>query len=71
MKSSAERITELETQLAHLQRQYDVLNQVLIDQAGDLAALRKRLSSQERMLEELKRGAEPMGDPLDEKPPHY
>lgn len=58
-------------QLTHLQRQYDVLNQVLIDQSNEMTSLRKRLNKQEQMLDEVKRGSESMGDPLDEKPPHY
>lgn len=71
MKSETERITDLETQLAHLQRQYDVLNEVVTQQANQLDSVVKRIAKWESTVERIKNATDPIGDPLDEKPPHY
>ncbi len=71
MKTPEARITELETQLAHLQRQYDLLNEVVTEQAVWRDQTQKRIKQWEETIEQLKPQRESMGDPLDEKPPHY
>lgn len=71
MKSDAERITDLEIQLAHLQRQYDVLNEVVTDQALQMDRVVKRIAKWEDAVQRLKNSGGSTTDPLDEKPPHY
>jgi len=71
MKSEQQRITELEVSLAHLQRQYDVLNDVVTDLNGQLDRTTKRIEKWERGLDQLKSAVEQPTDPMDEKPPHY
>lgn len=71
MKNDTERITHLEIQLAHLQRQYDVLNEVVTQQAALLDRVNQRISKWEQTVDRIKHLSEPAGDPLDEKPPHY
>lgn len=61
----------LEIQLAHLQRQYDVLNDVVTEIAMQLDKANKRMSKWEQTVDRLKNSSEPASDPLDEKPPHY
>lgn len=41
MSESAERLERIESHLSHLERQYEELNQVVIEQAKVLAQLRK------------------------------
>ncbi|KAA5545228.1 SlyX family protein [Roseiconus nitratireducens] len=71
MKTDSEKIVDLQVQLAHLQRQYEVLNDVVTDQAGRLDRLRKQVQQWERVVESLKNDDQAPGDPLEEKPPHY
>ncbi|WP_372895994.1 SlyX family protein [Stieleria sp.] len=71
MKNEIERITHLEIQLAHLQRQYDVLNDVVTEQAMLLDRVNKRIAKWEQTVDRLKNASEPTSDPQDEKPPHY
>ncbi len=62
--SDSERITELEIKVTHQERLLETLNQVIIDQAKAVAAL-KRTVEQFEANNQL-----PVG-PGDEKPPHY
>lgn len=71
MKSDQQRITELEMDLTHLQRQYELLNEVVTDQAARLDRALKRIEKWEEGLDRLKNSMDGPGDPLDEKPPHY
>lgn len=71
MKSETERVTTLEIQLAHLQRQYDVLNDVVTEIAMQLDKANKRIFKWEQTVDRLKNSSESAADPLDEKPPHY
>ena len=71
MKNESERITDLEIGLAHLQRQFDVLNTVVTEQAMQLDRATKRITKWEQTVERMKNSSEPAADPLDEKPPHY
>ena len=71
MKSESERLTELEIQLAHLQRQYEVLNEVVTRQADQLDQAKKQIAKWEESVDRIKNAVEPTVDPLDEKPPHY
>jgi SlyX protein len=71
MNSESERMTQLEIGLAHLQRQYDVLNQVVTEQALQLDRVNQRIAKWEQTVDSLKNGSDQETDPLDEKPPHY
>jgi SlyX protein len=70
-KDPQTRITELEIQLAHLQRLFEQLNDVVTQQAGrvdKIAAAQKKL---EEKINQTRVGESESVDPLDEKPPHY
>jgi len=67
-KELAERIDKLESHLAHLEHQYDQLNQVVLEQSRQLvkmSALQQRLSQsvEAAELERIKSTSS--------KPPHY
>ena len=71
MKNDTDRIIQLEIQLAHLQRQYDVLNVVVTEQSMQLDRATKQIAKWEQTVDRIKNATESLGDPLDEKPPHY
>ncbi|TWU23089.1 hypothetical protein Pla52o_26230 [Novipirellula galeiformis] len=66
-----QRLIELEIQLAHVQRAYDHLNEVVTEQAMRQDRMHAALKSMKEKMSELKAGKESTQDPLDEKPPHY
>ncbi len=65
------RETELEITLAHLQRLFDQLNEVVTSQALELDQMQRRVTRLETQIKELKLKSTSAEDPLDEKPPHY
>lgn len=66
------RITELEIQLAHVQRMYEQLDEVVTTEAMRADRMQRKLDQLDQRYKELKsKSPEPDGDPLDEKPPHY
>ena len=71
MKNETERITHLEIQLAHLQRQFYVLNDVVTEQAMLLDRVNQRVAKWEQTVDRIKNATEPTTHPQDEKPPHY
>ena len=68
MSDSSQRLEKIESHLAHLERQYEELNQVVIDQARLIARLQKetgKISDTVGTMElERVRATNP-------KPPHY
>ena len=67
-KELRERIDRLESHLAHLERQYDELNQVIIDQSRQL----KRIQGQTQRIAETVENAEmDRIKSTNPKPPHY
>ena len=71
-KDHQERMTELEIQLAHVQRLYEQLNEVVTEQARRIDLLERRCHQLQTQYKELKERQPESGlDPLDEKPPHY
>ena len=66
-----ERVFALETALAHHQREYDQLNEVVIEQAESLELLHRRLQKLEATLEDVRERLPDERDPMDERPPHY
>lgn len=71
MKNESERLIELESQLAHLQHQYDALNEVITEQASRLQSMHKRVEKWEQQVDRLKNASDSASDPLEERPPHY
>ena len=70
-KDPEERITELEIQLAHVQRLYEQLNEVVTEQSGRIDLIERRCHQLHTQFKEIKERQEHDFDPLDEKPPHY
>ena len=68
MSESAERLEKIESHLAHLERQYEELNQVVIEQAKLLARLQKESAKASETIGtiELERVRA-----TNSKPPHY
>jgi len=66
-----DRMTELEMQLAHLQRLYEQLNQVVTAQSLESSRMERRIVQLQNQLKELKAKPLPESNPLDDKPPHY
>ena len=66
-----ERMTELEIHLAHVQRLYEQLNQVVTSQAMEADRMERRIAQLQTQIKELKDKPAAAVDPLDEKPPHY
>ena len=66
-----ERMTELEIHLAHVQRLYEQLNQVVTSQALEADRTERRITQLQNQIKELKDKPVAAVDPLDEKPPHY
>ena len=67
----SDRVTELEIQLAHSQRLFDQLNEVVTANAIELDRLHKRVHALEALVKELKRKSLSAEEVPDEKPPHY
>lgn len=65
------RITQLETGLAHLQRLFDHLNEVVTAQSLENQRMTRRITQLQDQLKQLKEKPAESTDPLDEKPPHY
>jgi uncharacterized coiled-coil protein SlyX len=65
--SDADRLTRLEERYAHLQRHSTEQDKVMLQLAEELAKVRKELAGLRA------RAGEPreVGEPADEKPPHY
>ena len=65
-------MTELESALSHHQRDYEQLNQVVVEQASVIEQLQRRIVHLETLLKNVisQLPSEQRG-PEDEKPPHY
>jgi uncharacterized coiled-coil protein SlyX len=64
----SERLDRIESHLAHLERQYEELNQVVIEQG---AALKKLQSQQQRMAQSVEGSELERIKATSQKPPHY
>ena len=71
MSDSRSDTVDLQIQVAHLQRLYEQLNDVVTDQAMDADRMRRKITQLEMQIKQLKEKPAPATDPLDEKPPHY
>lgn len=70
--NTEDRLTQLEIQLAHVQRMYEQLNEVVTTEAMRADKLQRKVDTLTTQVKEVKqKSTEPIGDPLDEKPPHY
>lgn len=65
------RTESLESALAHHQREYDLLNQVVIEQAQLVEKLTRRLTQLESTIQTVREQLPDDRDPAEEKPPHY
>ena len=65
------RVTELEIQLAHTQREVEQLNEVVTEQSRQLDRVMRLVKRFEEKLDDFKYKIEEKRDLLDEKPPHY
>lgn len=70
---NSQRVTDLESHLAHLQHFTDQLNSVVTEQANQLVVLQRTVKRLENQIKELRDRPEPSAnvDLFDEKPPHY
>lgn len=66
--SDSERIAKIEMQLAFVERQYDELNQVVIEQARQLARIHAELGRATQAMSSLELERIRENNP---KPPHY
>jgi uncharacterized coiled-coil protein SlyX len=66
--SLEERLQKLETHLAHVERQYDELNQVVIEQSRIITRLQKELSKTSTAVETMELDRIRANNT---KPPHY
>ena len=64
----AQRLERLESHAAHLERQYEELNQVIIEQAR---AIKKLQSNQQRLAETVETAEMDRVKSTNAKPPHY
>lgn len=67
---NSERLNNVESALAHLQKDFDALNEAILMYAKRFEKIQGLLDQLSGQVQEL-RPTEPATDPLDEKPPHY
>lgn len=70
-RSLDDRVIELEIQLAHQQRLYEQLNEVVTAQSLENQRMQRRMTLLQDQIKQLKENPDSAADPLDEKPPHY
>ena len=66
-----DRIANLEMGIAHIQRMFDQLNEVVTAQSLENQRMERRLTQLQDQIKQVKDKPAASGDPLDEKPPHY
>ena len=66
--SEAERITNVESLIAHLQYDIDQLSRTVVEQQSEIAFLKGELR---RFRSDFDQQPAPPRDPIAEKPPHY
>ena len=70
--SVEQRITDLEIHVTHLQRLFDQLNEVAVQQSTQLQKMERELRELREQFKRLKtQQSDEPHDPFDEKPPHY
>ena len=69
--NDTERINKLESAIAHHQREYELLNQVVIEQGELLDKLRRKLTTLESSLKSVEDRLPDDRNLADERPPHY
>ena len=69
-KNNSARLTELESTLMHLQKDFDSINEVVLGQARQIDDLTRMLKRLTERFEEAA-ASETSRRPEDEKPPHY
>ena len=66
----SERLNNVETALAHLQKDFDALNEAILLHSHRFDKIQGRLDQMAEQIQESKT-TESTADPVDEKPPHY
>lgn len=66
-----DRVMGLESAIAHQQREYELLNQVVVEQADLIVKLERRLKELEASLKSVEGRLPEDRDLVEEKPPHY
>ena len=70
--ADAKRMTDLEVGLAHVQRLYEQLNEVVTEQAMQSDRMQRKIASLEQQFRSVKeKQTDESGSLEDEKPPHY
>ena len=64
------RVTDLEMSVTHLQKDFETLNEAVLDQSKQLNQISNQLQRLLSRIESAEDGPE-VRDPLAEKPPHY
>jgi uncharacterized coiled-coil protein SlyX len=67
-QETSRRIENIESSIAHLERQYEQLNEVIVEQAG---VIKKLLAQQQRMAETVETAEIDRIKSTNAKPPHY
>ena len=67
-QETSRRIENIESSIAHLERQYEQLNEVIVEQAG---VIKKLLAQQQRMAETVETTEIERIKSTNAKPPHY
>ncbi len=67
-EDSAERLRQIESHLAHLERQHDLLNEVVVAQGRELARIATQLRRLSQTIEAVELDRIKSTNP---KPPHY
>ena len=67
-EETSRRIENIESSIAHLERQYEQLNEVIVEQAG---VIKKLLAQQQRMAETVETTEIERIKSTNAKPPHY
>ena len=66
----SERLNNVEAALAHLQKDFDALNEAILLYSKRFETIQATLDQMSEQIEEAKT-VESTADPVDEKPPHY
>lgn len=66
----SERLTNIEAALAHLQKDFDALNEAILLYSRRFETMQGLIDQMSEQIEESKSAESPV-DPVDEKPPHY
>lgn len=67
----SDRMMDLEIHLAHVQRLYEQLDEVVTEQTMKIDRMQRKITELQGLFKELKERQTSPAEPGDEKPPHY